>query len=144
MVSLVIFHSKQTALVSFIQVDERKICFSLKSFLFLSKCSWEDISVNSHIWLLLHIFVHHVEFDIFSCCVLVLTCPGESVFHYYFFLQCSFLLCLVKPYLWLVSLLLLRLLFLVYQVAVNTVIQDEKEFLNHIIKSTNMKCLTPP
>jgi len=31
-----------------------------------------------------------------------------------------------------------------YQVAVNTVIQDEKEFLNHIIKSTNMKCLTPP
>lgn len=31
----------------------------------------------------------------------------------------------------------------VNQVAVNTVIQDEKEFLNHIIKSTNMKCLTP-
>lgn len=30
------------------------------------------------------------------------------------------------------------------QVAVNTVIQDEKEFLDHIIKSTNMKCLTPP
>ncbi|KAL5974102.1 hypothetical protein ACLOJK_030765 [Asimina triloba] len=30
------------------------------------------------------------------------------------------------------------------KVAVNTVIQDEKEFLNHIIKSTNMKCLTPP
>ncbi|MFQ6638625.1 hypothetical protein Gotur_016558, partial [Gossypium turneri] len=29
------------------------------------------------------------------------------------------------------------------KVAVNTVIQDEKEFLNHIIKSTNMKCLTP-
>lgn len=29
------------------------------------------------------------------------------------------------------------------QVAVNTVIQDEKEFLDHIIKSTNMKCLTP-
>ncbi|GKA05441.1 coatomer subunit beta-1 [Tanacetum coccineum] len=28
------------------------------------------------------------------------------------------------------------------QVAVNTVIQDEKEFLDHIIKSTNMKCLT--
>ncbi|KAK9281227.1 hypothetical protein L1049_004122 [Liquidambar formosana] len=28
-------------------------------------------------------------------------------------------------------------------VAVNTVIQDEKEFLNHVIKSTNMKCLTP-
>lgn len=31
-----------------------------------------------------------------------------------------------------------------FQVAVNTVIQDEKEFLDHIIKSTNMKCLTPP
>ncbi|XP_010262333.1 PREDICTED: coatomer subunit beta-1-like [Nelumbo nucifera] len=30
------------------------------------------------------------------------------------------------------------------KVAVNTVIQDEKEFLNHIINSTNMKCLTPP
>ncbi|KAK6912311.1 Clathrin/coatomer adaptor, adaptin-like, N-terminal [Dillenia turbinata] len=30
------------------------------------------------------------------------------------------------------------------KVAVNTVIQDEKDFLNHIIKSTNMKCLTPP
>ncbi|XP_010246790.1 PREDICTED: coatomer subunit beta-1-like [Nelumbo nucifera] len=30
------------------------------------------------------------------------------------------------------------------KVAVNTVIQDEKEFLNHIVKSTNMKCLTPP
>ncbi|VAH76302.1 unnamed protein product [Triticum turgidum subsp. durum] len=30
------------------------------------------------------------------------------------------------------------------KVAVNTVIQDEKEFLNHVIKSTNMKCLTPP
>ncbi|GJN06333.1 hypothetical protein PR202_ga24053 [Eleusine coracana subsp. coracana] len=30
------------------------------------------------------------------------------------------------------------------KVAVNTVIQDEKEFLDHIIKSTNMKCLTPP
>lgn len=29
------------------------------------------------------------------------------------------------------------------KVAVNTVIQDEKEFLDHIIKSTNMKCLTP-
>ncbi|KAJ6806603.1 coatomer subunit beta-1-like [Iris pallida] len=28
------------------------------------------------------------------------------------------------------------------KVAVNTVIQDEKGFLNHIIKSTNMKCLT--
>ncbi|XWS17908.1 hypothetical protein CRYUN_Cryun33cG0109000 [Craigia yunnanensis] len=30
------------------------------------------------------------------------------------------------------------------KVAVNTVIQDEKEFLNHMIKSTNMKCLTAP
>uniref|UniRef100_A0A0C9QQH4 Coatomer subunit beta n=1 Tax=Wollemia nobilis TaxID=56998 RepID=A0A0C9QQH4_9CONI len=30
------------------------------------------------------------------------------------------------------------------KVAVNTVIQDEKEFLNHIVQSTNMKCLTPP
>ncbi|KAL1831454.1 hypothetical protein DCAR_0101429 [Daucus carota subsp. sativus] len=30
------------------------------------------------------------------------------------------------------------------KVAVNTVIQDEKEFLDHIIKSTNMKCLTGP
>ncbi|XP_059641322.1 coatomer subunit beta-1-like [Cornus florida] len=30
------------------------------------------------------------------------------------------------------------------KVSVNTVIQDEKEFLNLIIKSTNMKCLTPP
>ncbi|KAI9073058.1 hypothetical protein K1719_044978 [Acacia pycnantha] len=30
------------------------------------------------------------------------------------------------------------------KVAVNTVLQDEREFLNHIIKSTNMKCLTPP
>uniref|UniRef100_A0ACD5XZ06 Uncharacterized protein n=1 Tax=Avena sativa TaxID=4498 RepID=A0ACD5XZ06_AVESA len=30
------------------------------------------------------------------------------------------------------------------KVAVNTIIQDEKEFLNHVIKSTNMKCLTPP
>ncbi|XP_031484427.1 coatomer subunit beta-1-like [Nymphaea colorata] len=29
------------------------------------------------------------------------------------------------------------------KVAVNTVIQDEKEFLDHIVKSTNMKCLTP-
>ncbi|KAL6996135.1 hypothetical protein U1Q18_006273 [Sarracenia purpurea var. burkii] len=29
------------------------------------------------------------------------------------------------------------------KVAVNTVIQGEKDFLNHIIKSTNMKCLTP-
>ena len=29
------------------------------------------------------------------------------------------------------------------QVAINTVLQDEKEFLDHIIKSTNMKCLTP-
>lgn len=30
------------------------------------------------------------------------------------------------------------------KVAVNTNIQDEKEFLNHIVASTNMKCLTPP
>ena len=30
------------------------------------------------------------------------------------------------------------------QVAVNNVLQDEKEFLDHIIKSINMKCLTPP
>ncbi|KAI0502691.1 hypothetical protein KFK09_017648 [Dendrobium nobile] len=30
------------------------------------------------------------------------------------------------------------------KVAVNTVLQNEKEFLNHIIKSTNMKCLTAP
>ncbi|KAG2726306.1 hypothetical protein I3843_01G102400 [Carya illinoinensis] len=30
------------------------------------------------------------------------------------------------------------------KVAVNTVIQDEKEFLDHVIKSTNMKCLTAP
>lgn len=30
------------------------------------------------------------------------------------------------------------------KVAVNTIIQGEKDFLNHIIKSTNMKCLTPP
>ncbi|KAH9297610.1 hypothetical protein KI387_029292, partial [Taxus chinensis] len=29
------------------------------------------------------------------------------------------------------------------KVAVNTIIQDEKEFLNHIVGSTNMKCLTP-
>ncbi|CAA7062447.1 unnamed protein product [Microthlaspi erraticum] len=29
------------------------------------------------------------------------------------------------------------------KVAVNTKIEDEKEFLDHIIKSTNMKCLTP-
>ncbi|GAV77879.1 Adaptin_N domain-containing protein/Coatamer_beta_C domain-containing protein [Cephalotus follicularis] len=30
------------------------------------------------------------------------------------------------------------------KVAVNTVIQEEKEFLDHIVKSTNMKCLTAP
>ncbi|XP_073033410.1 coatomer subunit beta-1-like [Primulina eburnea] len=30
------------------------------------------------------------------------------------------------------------------KVAVNTSIQDEKEFLDHIINSTNMKCLTAP
>ncbi|CAN8301610.1 unnamed protein product [Cochlearia groenlandica] len=29
------------------------------------------------------------------------------------------------------------------KVAVNTMIQDEKEFLDHIMNSTNMKCLTP-
>ncbi|GJW44792.1 coatomer subunit beta-1 [Tanacetum coccineum] len=33
---------------------------------------------------------------------------------------------------------------LVTMVVVNTVIQDEKEFLNNIIKSNNMKCLTTP
>ncbi|GKB94555.1 coatomer subunit beta-1 [Tanacetum coccineum] len=32
----------------------------------------------------------------------------------------------------------------VTMVVVNTVIQDEKEFLNNIIKSNNMKCLTAP
>ncbi|KAH0901107.1 hypothetical protein HID58_040610 [Brassica napus] len=30
------------------------------------------------------------------------------------------------------------------KVAVNTTIQNERKFLDHIIKSTNMKCLTPP
>ncbi|CAA3019609.1 coatomer subunit beta-1-like [Olea europaea var. sylvestris] len=30
------------------------------------------------------------------------------------------------------------------KVAINTIITDEKEFLDHIIKSTNMKCLTSP
>ncbi|KAJ8758820.1 hypothetical protein K2173_000541 [Erythroxylum novogranatense] len=30
------------------------------------------------------------------------------------------------------------------KVAVNTMIQDEKDFLDHIINSTNMKCLTAP
>ncbi|CAI9754509.1 unnamed protein product [Fraxinus pennsylvanica] len=30
------------------------------------------------------------------------------------------------------------------KVAINTIITDEKEFLDHIIKSTNMKCLTAP
>ncbi|KAJ6732146.1 COATOMER SUBUNIT BETA [Salix purpurea] len=30
------------------------------------------------------------------------------------------------------------------KVAVNTIIQSEKDFLDHIIKSTNMKCLTAP
>lgn len=30
------------------------------------------------------------------------------------------------------------------QVAVNTNIQDVQEFLNHVVSSTNMKCLTPP
>ena len=28
--------------------------------------------------------------------------------------------------------------------AVNTDIDDVKEFLDHVVKSTNMKCLTPP
>ena len=30
------------------------------------------------------------------------------------------------------------------KVAVNTDIEDVKEFLDHVVKSTNMKCLTPP
>ena len=30
------------------------------------------------------------------------------------------------------------------QVAINTTIQDVTDFLNHIVASTNMKCLTPP
>lgn len=30
------------------------------------------------------------------------------------------------------------------QVAINTTIPDVTEFLNHIVASTNMKCLTPP
>ncbi|KAM0892462.1 hypothetical protein ACQ4PT_025758 [Festuca glaucescens] len=30
------------------------------------------------------------------------------------------------------------------ELKVNTVLQDERKFLNHIIKSTNMTCLTPP
>lgn len=30
------------------------------------------------------------------------------------------------------------------QVAINTTITDVNEFLNHIVSSTNMKCLTPP
>ena len=30
------------------------------------------------------------------------------------------------------------------QVAINTTITDVNEFLNHIVTSTNMKCLTPP
>ncbi|PRQ51936.1 putative coatomer beta subunit (COPB1), coatomer beta subunit, appendage platform protein [Rosa chinensis] len=30
------------------------------------------------------------------------------------------------------------------KVAISTVIKDEKDFLNHIVKATNMKCLTPP
>ena len=30
------------------------------------------------------------------------------------------------------------------QVAINTTIPDVNEFLNHIVASTNMKCLTPP
>ncbi|KAK1666488.1 hypothetical protein QYE76_054647 [Lolium multiflorum] len=31
-----------------------------------------------------------------------------------------------------------------YKLKVNTVLHDEREFLNHVIKSTNMTCLTPP
>ena len=31
-----------------------------------------------------------------------------------------------------------------HKVAVNTDIDDVKEFLDHVVKSTNMKCLTPP
>ena len=30
------------------------------------------------------------------------------------------------------------------KVAVNTDIEDVKHFLEHVVKSTNMKCLTPP
>ena len=30
------------------------------------------------------------------------------------------------------------------QVAVNTTYKDENAFLDHIVSSTNMKCLTPP
>ena len=30
------------------------------------------------------------------------------------------------------------------QVAINTTIPDVTDFLNHIVASTNMKCLTPP
>ena len=33
---------------------------------------------------------------------------------------------------------------LISQVAINTTIPDVNEFLNHIVASTNMKCLTPP
>jgi hypothetical protein len=57
------FSCKTNSISFFYSSGWEKKCFSLKSFLFLSKCSWEDISVNSHIWLLLHIFVHHVEFE---------------------------------------------------------------------------------
>ena len=34
--------------------------------------------------------------------------------------------------------------WLLLQVAINTTIPDVTEFLNHIVASTNMKCLTPP
>ncbi|KAM3349088.1 hypothetical protein ACQJBY_022314 [Aegilops geniculata] len=50
----------------------------------------------------------------------------------------------VGYFLSIVLVFLLHLYVSFYQVAVNTVIQDEKKFLNHVIKSTNMKCLTPP
>jgi coatomer subunit beta len=33
---------------------------------------------------------------------------------------------------------------IVGQVAINTTITDVNEFLDHIVSSTNMKCLTPP
>lgn len=35
-------------------------------------------------------------------------------------------------------------MLVVLQVAINTTITDVNEFLNHIVTSTNMKCLTPP
>ena len=33
---------------------------------------------------------------------------------------------------------------IIVQVAINTTIPDVKDFLTHIVASTNMKCLTPP